>query len=270
MNDITEIQQALAAGRSLGLIQNGHPNGFIIIPTGYRAESVEQFMPTPARTKLKVALNDLTSFIRYLQDNKTEATRIFATVSEQGAAFGAVIDCDTKTAPSWRDHKAGYTCELTPEWKRWVAGSKQPFNQVAFAEFLEANQLMIVDPPGAELLEMIQTLEGKNNVQFKSVKRLTNGKQSLDYQEDIELSGNAGTQKGKIEMPAMLTLGLAPFVGGTSYKVSARLKYRITGTAITFQYELVDPHLIIRDAVKEMIELLTKETGIAPLMGSLA
>ena len=32
---------------------------------------------------------------------------------------------------------------------------------------------MIVDPLGADLLEMVQTLEGKNNARFKSVKRLS-------------------------------------------------------------------------------------------------
>lgn len=186
-----------------------------------------------------------------------------------GAQFRAVMDYDEPKVPRWRTHRANYICLLTPEWLRWTNHAKDIFEQVQFAEFLEENQLQVVMPPGAELLEMVQNLEGKQSAEFKSFKRLSNGKAVLEYREEISLKGTTSFDDGKIEVPTMLTLGIAPFQGGPCYKVQARLKYRVNAGHINFSYDLVDPHVVIRDAVSEMIKTIKEQTGIEPLMGSL-
>lgn len=271
--DENEIKSAIEAGTALAEIRTLDRTDtlkahLLVVPVSYKLENLERLMNRPARTKLHLKLDELPSFIAYVKEFKTEATKIFVKSCPTGVSFEAVIDFDEPGEADWREHRVSYAAIPTPEWTRWIANSTTPMTQLEFAEFLEANQMQVVDPPGADLLEMVQTLEGKNNAKFRQVKRLSNGKQSLEYVEDIELKGSMGSQTGQIEMPAMLRLGLSPFRGGSNYAVAARLRYRIADQTISFRYELVDPHIIIRDAVQEMMAAVSKECEIEPLQGS--
>src|SRR5690606_11399767 len=86
------------------------------------------------------------------------------------------------------------------------------FSQTEFALFLEDNERVFQSPSGADLLELVTTLEGKNNVRFNTAVRLSNGKAKLDYEEDVELRGGVGT--GQIEVPTELICKIIPFENG--------------------------------------------------------
>jgi len=266
-NDVTAIKELADAAHGIRE-QNGVP--FILAPPGYDVKSLTHMLPHPPRKKASVKLSTLDSFIDYANEQSQDSSRIFADVTDRGATFVAVLDFheEGKGAANWGEHRVTFACEPTVEWKRWLDHNKKQMSQIQFAEFMEENQLAVRTPVGADLLELIQTLEGKKNVRFDSTQRLSNGRTVLNYEEDIVLSGNAGTNKGKIEFPTELKLGIAPFKGSDTYAVMARVRHRIEDRAMRFSYELVDPHLVIENVCKEMIEKIEKETELTIFHGT--
>lgn len=242
---------------------------YVLKPDGYDVQSLEKFLPHPSRKKGSVTLSTLDSFVDYVQEQKQEASRIYANVSDRGASFHAVFDHHEpgKGFANWGEHRASFTCEATVEWTRWMASNKKPFSQVAFCEFLEENAAAILKPPGAEMLELTQTLEGKKNVRFDSTQRLANGTTILKYEEDVILTG-AGANKGQIAFPTELELGIAPFKGCSPYRVKARVRHRIEERAMIFRYELIDPHLVIETVATEMIAAIKNTTKLAVFHGN--
>lgn len=247
------------------LCGNKHP--YVVIPSEYSVESLEHLLERPLRKKGSPTFNDIQSFNRYVNAHKTKETVIAATVSDTSGSFAAIFDYHQSGAgdAGWKDHGARYNCPPSPEWARWTRMNGNTFNQAQFAEFIEDNILDIVKPKGAEMLEIAKTLQAKKSVAFRSAIRLENGDNELQYDETT--TAQAG-KKGAFAIPAKFELGLKPFVNSPAYKVEARLRYRINEGALVFSYELLRPHLVIRDACNDLIETVKKETGIAPFNGA--
>ncbi len=285
MNETTgtppnNIQAAIDAGRALGQPYNLMPKDplspvqVVIVPKDYEIKAIEpqiqQYLDTPRRIKASVKLADADSFIRYVGKFKNEDTQIFATVPGNNSAplFLGIIDYHTGESPEWCEHRAIFACQFTEEWNRWTSQNKKRMSQVEFATLLEENASLVVAPPGAELLELVTALEGKNNITCNSLVRLSNGRTKLEYQEEVELRGTTASTAGQIEFPTALTVAIAPFDGGPSYKINCRLRYRIENRKLIFWFECVDLHLIIKECVADTIETIQEKLGIEPLMGS--
>lgn len=275
-NTPSNTQAALDAGRALGvpIDLEKSPTQIVVVPKDYRAEAVEplveRFRDTPLRIKANVKLADADSFIRYVADFKNDDTRIFSTVPPNNGAptFLAIVDYHTGDHPDWCEHRATYACVFTEEWTRWTGNNKARLSQAEFATLLEENASLVVAPPGAELLELVTTLEGKNNITCNSLIRLSNGRAKLEYQEEVELKGTVSSTTGQIEFPTSLIVAIAPFDGGPSYKITCRLRYRIENRRLVFWFECVDLHLIIKECVSDTIERIHEKLGIQPLYGS--
>ncbi len=270
-----DLQSVLDAGRALGSsIEADKPNEVVVIPADYRVEALEKlvapFAKAPRRLTAKLSFSTLDSFIAYVTLFKCDATQIFI---RQASAVSVVAILDYHNSEtfeaSWCEHRATYAPEMTPEWQRWISGHKRQMTQTELATFLEENQQLIMTPPGAELLELVQTLEGKNDIKCNSTIRLTNGRTKLIYEEDVVLRGSTSTQKGEIEFPSQLVAALPLFTGGPTYKVTCRLKYRINSAKLVFWYEMVDTHLILQDAIRGIEDRIQEKLAIAPLMGEL-
>lgn len=163
----------------------------------------------------------------------------------------------------WRDHTAFYECPLSAEWKAWSKANKNLFEQAEFAQFIEDNLPDIVEPSGADMLEISRTLEAKKKINFASGIRLSNGQQELTYEEQV-----AGTaSKGKLQIPEVFKIGIPVLEGGPRYSVQARLRYRIDGGALVMWFDLLRPHKIIEDAVLAVWKDIEAGTGTAILNG---
>lgn len=272
-----DVALLLDAGRALGDVTQPSMDGrsIIVVPTGYKAEAiehlVEKFLPSPRRKKARISLTTPASFIAYIKEHKLPQTRIFVTGDKSNPSFTAYIDFHSKEQTSWNEHVAAYSCELTEEWKAWLAMEKKPMNQTEFAEFIEVQQSGILEPKGAEMLELVTTLEAKVDVEFNSAIKLQNGKVKLGYTEDVEMTGGGnGSQRGLIEIPTHFVVGVQPFEGLDGYKIRCRLKYRIGGGKVSFHYEMIDRHLFIKDAVKGIEKSIVEALGITPFRGQLS
>lgn len=261
-----EVKPILDAGLRLAEIRKDHGGiPFVVIPEGTNVHELEELLPSPQTTKIDVAVDDVESFTRYFNEHKSDDSRIFARLQETGAQFIGIIDFFGKGKTSWRKHRVTYNCPPTPEWLTWTKNNKLAMNQKAFAEFLEDNLDEIINPVGAEVLEIAKTLTAKTTVNFKSGIRLDNGNQCLTYEE---MSETKAGEKGDLQIPTEITLGIAPFKSIQPYKLMARLKYRLQEGRVTFTYELVKPHKVIEDACKGIIGVISDKTSIQPFAGN--
>lgn len=234
----------------------------LILPAGFKEVTLERLLPAPTRKKGVVTLNDADSFIAVVNDQKTDDTRLFSTINPP--TFTAVFN-HTAAGPGWGDHRAKYNAPLSPEWVAWTGMNDQKVSQVELAQFIENNLVDVVSPDGATLLEICRTLEAKKKVSFSSSIRLSDGSNEFTYEEDVQ--GSA--QKGTLQVPEMFVIGVPVFEEGERWKVEVRLRFRIAeGGRLTMWIELVRPHKVIEEAVKELRTQIAAKTELMILNGA--
>lgn len=234
---------------------------FVNLAPGQKIESVERFCLTPARVRGVTTVDDLDSFIRYAESHSDDIKgEIYFRCSETSASFACVFNPD-----GWRDYRAAYTPAPSVEWKRWTGMNGQRKPQADFAAFIEDNAPDIVMPNSADMVEISRSLEAKKAVNFASSIRLDNGQQELRYEEQID--GSAA--KGLLRIPELFAVGIPVFVGGDRYRVEARLRYRIDNGKLAMWYDLVRPHLVIADAVQQMVDAIREKVKLPIYRGEL-
>lgn len=269
------IDSLLKAGAALSghVLSSPGATPAVIVPEGYKLHVLQH---PPAKVPRAVSFEDVASFAEYVDRYKTPGTLLFATLTDTECQITAKLDLHDDSSLgsgpaelTWCSHTARLDCTQTQEWKTWMASngrSKNPFTQVEFAQFLEDNERVFREPNAAELLELITTLEGKNDVRFSQSVRLTNGRVQLHYEEDVKLQGT--TANGKIELPAELMVALMPFENGSEpYAVRARLRHRIRERQLVFWYETVAPHLILREASRAVLAEVRARIQLPVLLG---
>lgn len=281
------IELILSRERAAMSIQQA-PNGehFIVLPTG-TIHSLAPMMP-PARVRANVALIDVGSFCDYVNRFKNQDTLIFAAVTEAGAKLTAIIDYhgapprsnlegkveDFGVArPDYCNHRATLELIQTDDWKAWVEsnGPDNAMTQEEFAVWLEEHSYLfngVKDGSlkGADLLEMVCSLQAKSNVRYNRSIRLQDGRNSLDYEEDVSVTGNLAT--GSIVFPQFVNAQIQPFEGGPKYYVDARLKTHIGGRQLSIWYETVQLNNFIRAAVLDTVKAVSEKTGLIPFIGT--
>ncbi len=244
----------------------------VLLPEGFKAERLEHLLAAPTRKRGTTVLNDAESFVAVVNDQADESTRLFSTINPP--TFTAVFNADAEGA-GWGDHRAKYNAPLSPEWREWTGADGVKHNQLEMAQFLEANMVDVVfiassagepgSPDGATLLEICRTLEATKKVNFKSSVRLPDGSTQFTYDEDV--AGSA--VKGTMSIPEQFSIGVPVFENGAKYRQDVRFRYRIQdGGHLVMWLELIRPHKVIEDAVKQLRELIAEQTGLQVLNGA--
>lgn len=245
----------------------------VLLPDGFQVKTLEHTLPAPARKHGTVVLNDSDSFVSVVNDQKTEATRLFSTINPP--TFTAVFN-HIAAGTGWGDHIARYNAPLAPEWLAWTGMDGKKLGQVELAQFIESNLVDVVfiaadpatrepgSPDGSTLLEVCRTLEAKKKVDFKSSVRLSDGSTQFTYDEEVQ--GSA--RQGLLQVPEQFSLGIPVFENGDKWRVDVRLRYRISdGGQLQLWLELVRPHKVIEQAVKDLREKIAAATELQILNG---
>lgn len=243
----------------------------MVVPQGYTVVDLtkarDQRDPFDHRKRGTAVLLDLPSFVTYCMDQeRTEEGYIYANTDTR--SFTAVFnDYRDPVLPGWRDHRAHFAAQFTPEFRRWMEhnGSSKAKNQTEFAEFIEDNFADLVPPYAQQLLDVATTIQAKTDINFSSAKRLHDGQVQLAYTEVIDAKAGAD---GALTIPREFELGLRLFKNGAGYKLKARLKYRLASGGVKFWYELDRPERAIEDAFAGYIEKVRADSGYSVLIGS--
>lgn len=239
-----------------------------IVPDGLKVLDLKQFVD-PKRIERYVRFTTAASFSAYVNRFAEPATLICAASVNGTTIFTALLDYHAPGKPARVAHKAEFVPVVTEDWKTLMASDRKCFSQLEFATWLEENARFVTSPASADLLELVQTLNGKSDVRFDSAVRLQSGGSRVSFEEDVQLKGSISSVSGFVEFPSTLALAVQPFEGAAVYALSARLKYRIASNKLALWYEIVTPHLVVRDAVDLIVAQITKDTGLTPLYGSL-
>jgi len=192
-------------------------------------------LPQPPRVTRSVTLTDLEELVNYL--NELVATDgapypvIFADYpSLQFCLFPAYHQ---GKALSWLDHQVRVNLCHSREFKQWQEKNGVRMSQVDFAEFIDRNVIDIIEPTGASMLTMAQTLEATRTEVFKSAVRVSDGTHKFTWANDT------ADGAGNTVIPDRFKLALRVFQGDEdAMEVTAKLYYRIKDGAVTFFYQL--------------------------------
>lgn len=257
------VANLTAAGLEPKKIGNSH---HVVVPPNFRhtdlTEMVEKAQLAPTRKHGIVVLGEVASLLAYCADQKAQSTGyIYADVDSREIA--AVFN-DAKGGPGWRDHRAVFKAELTPEAKRWLASNGKVMAQDEFATFIEDNQPDLQGDDATNLLTVATTMQAKSDINFSSAKRLQDGQTQLVYNEVINATAGA---TGELKIPKTFALGLRLFKNGTGYKLVARLKYRLHSGTVKFWFELERPEVAIEDAFRGYVLEVAEKSGYTVLSG---
>lgn len=222
-----------------------------LVPDGYRIEHLpwERVRERPFAKRAERNFADLDSLVAYVQKHvEPGATEVYVTPGGTGwhAFVEAVIDEHSTDAAGWGDHRASVHLPQSVQLRTWVAKNDTYLDQIAFAEFIEANVADIIEPEAAELLEVVSSLQATNKVAFSSAVRLDNGQVQVKYHEDI--SATAG-RESTLEIPQEFKIAVPVFEFGTRYAVKARLRYRVREQKLVLAYVLERLDDIVRNAL---------------------
>jgi uncharacterized protein YfdQ (DUF2303 family) len=271
----TEAQTiADLALRSLAVLTNIKREGVAITPAGSVIDlEPEHLAKNPKRKRASVSLYEVGSFIAYLKRfNIAVQTVVFGRATETGGQFKAILDYHDQadaasSAPHWGEHICELILATTPEWSRWIALNEKPLSQEQFAVFIEDNAPDIVQPDAALLLDMVQFLEGKKDVTFKSGRNLRTGAIELNYSEQI--AETTGRRDDKTELPGRIIVRLMPFVGTSYVEIVARLRFRVSDSGkVSFTYILDRPFKVIEAAFTAICTRIEAETAVPVMLGN--
>lgn len=250
----------------------------LMVPNGYQAkvltdlklQDLEKHLATPLRKRGKVVLHDAASFIHYINLHKDEGvTSIYCDADYQASKVELVAIFNDQGADKtgWRDHTAAYSPLQSVEWKRWIGMNRKPFSQVEFAAFIEDNLQDIASvegmPNGTQMLEMAMNLEANQDSRFKSNIRLQSGGAELTF---VQKEDDATLERMKLF--ERFSIGIPPFFNGSSFRIDARLRYRVRDGKLSFWFELIREDKVLQAAAEEEIGKITEATGLIILQGN--
>lgn len=254
---VRDLAAALATARRVTPEAVPH----VIVPQGYEVSSLERLLPAPVRIRAKPTFNHPDSFINYVNEFRGDETRIFA--CEKKGILTAAIDHPGRCAPTWSEHHATLALEPTPEWLAWVGIHRKEVRQVAFAEFIEEHTSEILEPSGAEMLEVALTLQNNRTAAVKSAIRLESGTVQFRWEEEDAV--RAG-KDGGVEIPTRFRIAVAPFKGLAPFKLDVLLRYRVSKeSGVSFICVLKDHEKAAERGFLEVANLVKDGTEIEPL-----
>ena len=254
LSAMSDTAAAVEAGRLLAehKLLGGVPA--VVLPPDYRVEMHPELLPTPARTRRTVRMQEPKSFCAYVNRYAKEDTAVFW--DSRCGEFLAVIDYDSPTRPAWGEHRVEFQLRYTPEWDAWHGADGMRMSQEDFALFVEQNAEEIVSPDAATMLKITGTLQATNSVVFHSGARLDNGTIELRYEDQID--GRAG-QQGTLEIPQIIRLGMRVHCGGCTYVIEARFRYRINSGRLTLWYDLIRPHKTAEASAEDIALIISEQ-----------
>ncbi|MCY4429194.1 MAG: DUF2303 family protein [Rhodospirillales bacterium] len=264
--DLKTVQHIVVTGNT----SKGLSHAYAVLPPGYSIREIEGLQERPNRARADVSMHSPDDLLVYYNRFCEQESMMFADI--EACRIAGVIDWHeppirpglAKTATEeatpaepaaalFRQHRVSWQAKFDKRWKAWTGADGKAMTQREFAHFIEDNQPDIVEPDGATVLEVARHLDAKKGVDFTSAVDLQSGAVQFGYAEEVR----AETRKGNIEVPAQFMIGIPVFLYGELYKVTARLRYRITEAKLSLWFDLVHPDRVRDDAFMRILEKVT-------------
>jgi uncharacterized protein YfdQ (DUF2303 family) len=254
---VAKVVDLTQAGKQLLDTDTGHV--WFLVPDGYGVQEIDhsQHLARPALPSGTVSVHDAASFLAAIADRTLPDVAPVVYADEQNSALVAILDDDHAATPGWRRYRVSLSLRRTPEWAAWKQHSGNNLPQAEFAEFIEERVADIIDPAGAVMLELAQSIEGTASADFSAGHRLQNGARQVMWKETVKATGGSGA----IEIPPKFTIAVSPFFGAVPVDVDALLRFRINGGHLMLSYKLVDPAKVEREVFSTIVNEVAAARG---------
>ena len=252
--ETTKPQQVGSADSHLYVVRNGNGNT-VIHDT---REWDDRYLAHPRRKTGQYVVTQVDSFVDYLDRHGDEQTEVY--VNTGSASLHATVDGHSSHSAGHEDHVLKLNFPKSDQWNVWHGANGRAMRQREFAEFIEDNLVDIIDPAGADMLEIVSSLSATTKATFHSAHRLSDGSTELEWTQEV--NAKAGTQKsGKVEIPGTFKIAIPVFRGGKAWKVEARFRYRVNDGVLTMSYHLTRPADLLDAAFTKEVEAVRERIG---------
>lgn len=232
-----------------------------------RIEYIREHFDAPRRKKGTVKLHDAESLFNYWTIHATDASSIYGNI--EPAKFTAIFDDHKKSAPDYRQHRAEFALNHSREFQIWSGKNRKEFeSNDSFALWLEDQLPDIVNPTGAEMLEIALNFRVNTNAQYAKATRLQDGHVELLYNNNVEGSSSVNAQKVRIPEQFEISIPIYAGINAKAYNLSARLRYKLSGSKLSLWYELIRPHKVVEQAFADLLTEIQTTCKRPVLFGS--
>jgi uncharacterized protein YfdQ (DUF2303 family) len=265
-----------------GAAPDGITPAIIAVQEGVKLTSLKGFIDElrqrPERREGTAVLESVESFCDYVNRFKNPNTAIFATEGDgEEPRLRGIIDHHEQGADGkacFGRHVAAYNFPMSEQWAAWRNADGVPMTQEQFAEFLEDRLLDVREPneagdsaarfsndfairlaTPAQLRDLSRGLSVRVNQHAAQKINTTTGETTLSFSED-----HANDDGTPIAVPGGFVLGIPVFHAGDGYQLHARLRYRMSGRAVSWTVKLHRPDMVFRYAFNEAANKVAGQT----------
>lgn len=228
---------------------------------------LSQYLANPKRIQGSgVGVIEVDHFVEYVNTYKEPGfTALFASLSK--GTVSAVIDYHKANAGVDRtlrhgDHRCILTLAPDPDWVTWTSLNGKYLTQDEFAQFLDSQQWVIVEPDAATIRDIVLRFQATSITKFeRPVFDEASGSVKVNYVNEAE-------QKGAVKLPSSVFLNIAPFRSAPYQQVEAKLRWRFRDGSVAFGFEIVRPDRIAEAAFREVLDKIEQGTGFKPYLNA--
>lgn len=229
------------------------------LPNGeLKIADVSAYMKSPRFLSGVPSFDDMESFCEYVNDFKIEGTRIF--FDKNTSTFTAVFDYQTKDLPKWGRNNATLRLQFSEQWNLWLERNGRYFSQEEFGEFLQENDIDVIDPNSADLLEASMDFAANKSTTFREATRLRDGTVRFEFNEELKPTS-------AIVLPQTIKLSIPVFYNEQLQPVNLRLRYKIDGQRLKLAYEFIRSKRTIDEAAAVIVNQVSVTTGTTVHLG---
>lgn len=283
----TEIDAAVEAAHSLlkpRTVDVGEDPG--LIAHGARVQltdlgpHIDKYRAHPRRKKGNSVHHTLASFIAHVRRNATaEHAAVFVT----DTAFQAVYDYHAghEGPAGWGEHRAHYPLPLSDEFLAWRV--TRSLSGEEFAEFIEDHLADVLE--AEDVGEGILDFARRTRLKFAGPVSLLNLSRGVSINVDAKVKEHRKLSSGEaqvvfetthrdeagavLDLPGAFAVGIPVFKGGGRYALAVRLRYKVRGGAITWEFVPHGPDRLLDHARGEAVEMLEAEIEGVPVFAGL-
>ncbi|HZF92034.1 DUF2303 family protein [Streptomyces sp.] len=267
--DLDGTQSVIDIAQQAAKPERLETGGYYVVTTPRGVERIDltgdQYKDNPTRKAGTTTVRDAQSFLAYWDKHHDDYSEVYA--DSDRLTVTAVLDAHTPDGARWAAHRLHLALRKTDAWEQWIRNDGQLLGQETFAEFLEDHVSELLEPAAAEMLEIAQSFQAATKVDFQSATRLSSGQRQFQYVETTQ--AKAG-QKGQLTIPEVFKIGLVPFEGSEGYRLTARLRHRITPDGLRLGYKLERPTEILRTAFTDVVTAIGEQIDVPVMNGSAA
>jgi len=229
----------LSAAQQAQIKINAHLDiGAIIIPDGYKLQSLEPLKPEPGHFRGQFDTTVLSQFIGYIDQNGTAHTGVF--INQDTMSAKAIIDMGNPRSPEWGKHLARVTLKRTPAYAELMDNKDKRLSQQEIIDFAEDHPDNIVfyygDQGSAEPADLKQTI--------KTLRKLKTAATATTEHETNNFSANRSAMEsieitaGASQPPTGFTFHAIPHDGFEPVTFDCQLRAITDGKEVSLKYRI--------------------------------